>query len=57
MKMKWIKQDYKGNKQIWYSADVIKKIKYFVNHMINRCGQVVPYELTEIIKLIESEDK
>lgn len=55
--MKWIKQDYKGNKQILYSADVIKKIKYFVNHMINRCGQVVPYELTEIIKLIESEDK
>lgn len=54
--MKWIKKDCYGKEQIWHSADVIKNIKYFVNHMINRCGQVVPYELTEILKLIESEE-
>lgn len=23
--MKWIKQDYKGDEQVWYSADVVKK--------------------------------
>jgi hypothetical protein len=25
--MKWIRKDYKGNPQIWYSGDVIEKIK------------------------------
>lgn len=24
--MKWITTDYKGNKKVWYSEDVIKKI-------------------------------
>lgn len=25
--MKWITTDYKGNKKVWYSEDVINKIK------------------------------
>lgn len=25
--MKWTTQDYKGNKQVWYSEDMIEKIK------------------------------
>ena len=25
--MKWVKRDYKGNEQIWYSADFVEKIK------------------------------
>ena len=24
--MKWVTTDYKGNKKVWYSEDVIKKI-------------------------------
>ena len=25
--MKWVTKDYKGNQQVWYSEDVIEKIK------------------------------
>ena len=48
--MKWVKEDYKGNPQTWYSGDVIEKIK-------DICVRK-PYQAIEkILKLIESEDK
>lgn len=28
--MKWIRNDYKGNPQVWYSEDVINKYRNFL---------------------------
>lgn len=71
--MKWITKDYKGNEQIWYSGDVIRKIENMILKNIdgdtcsrcdgcgyhNGCGDkhCAVYQANEIIKLIESEDK
>lgn len=27
--MKWITKDYKGNKQVWYSGDILDRIREF----------------------------
>lgn len=50
----WITTDYKGDKQVWYSADVIEKIVDMC-HDINGLGAKTLAE--EILKIIESEDK
>ena len=51
--MKWITTDYKGDKQIWYSEDVIEKIKYIVKHSLCKYTPDVQYTLDEILKIIE----
>ena len=65
-KMKWIKTDYKGNEQIWYSDDVIQSIMStcikngIVNHYDakgNLIAQTGNPLAAKIIKIIESEDK
>jgi hypothetical protein len=33
--MKWITTDYKGNKQVWYSEDIITKIEDFCQEEID----------------------
>lgn len=69
--MKWVKQDIYGNEQIWYSSDVIEKIKEMILKNIpadtcsrcdgcgyyDGCGDkhCAVYQANEIIKLIESE--
>lgn len=64
--MKWIKTDYKGNEQIWYSDDVIQSIMStcikngIVNHYDakgNLIAQTGNPLAAKIIKIIESEDK
>lgn len=35
--MKWITTDYKGNKKVWYSEDVINKIKGMCNYVLYAC--------------------
>lgn len=37
--MKWIKKDIYGNKQVWYSEDVINTIKEYINSYKNNCKQ------------------
>lgn len=63
--MKWINKDYKGEEQIWYSGDVIEKIKqtcynFGLIHHKNAFGQVIAAEANplaaKIIRIIESED-
>lgn len=64
--MKWVKADYKGNEQIWYSDDVIQSIMSacikngIVNHYDakgNLIAQTGNPLAAKIIKIIESEDK
>ena len=48
--MKWIRENYKGEKVVWYSADVIEKIEYLCLRM--------PYQAIEkILEIIENEDE
>ena len=70
--MKWVRKDYKGNPQVWYSGDVIEKIKNMIiknvrNDQCSRCDgcgyydgcydkSCAFYQLHKIIELIESED-
>ena len=63
--MKWVKTDYKGNEQIWYSDDVIqnimrkKKKNGIVNHYDakgNLIAQTGNPLAAKIMKIIESED-
>ena len=63
--MKWVKTDYKGNEQIWYSDDVIQSIMNtcikngIVNHYDakgNLIAQTGNPLATKIMKIIESED-
>jgi len=62
--MKWIKQDIYGNEQIWYSGDVIEKIKeeclnnalLYHQYGVTPVGMVNPV-IQRIYQIIESEDK
>lgn len=50
--MKWITQNYKGEEQIWYSNDVILKIK-----LLCQCINLDSINLSkEILEIIENED-
>lgn len=62
--MKWVKQDYKGNEQIWYSADFVEQIRQTcydsgllrVRNALGKTIGVEPNPLAgKIIRLIESE--
>lgn len=52
--MKWTTINYKGEKQTWYSADVIERI-----HKIAKgCNYLDDREaMSTILDIIESEDK
>lgn len=60
--MKWTTINYKGNKQTWYSQDVIQKIIEKCDRYIKcKCqsqechlGQIIV--ATDILQVIESED-
>ena len=61
--MKWVKTDYKGNEQIWYSDDVIQSIisacvkNGIVNHydargnIIAQTGNPLTAKIMKIIEL------
>lgn len=61
--MKWVKTDYKGNEQIWYSDDVIQSIMNacikngIVNHydakgnIIAQTGNPLTAKIMKIIEL------
>lgn len=50
--MKWTKTDCFGNKQVWYSEDVIERIKKIViKHLYNNP------KLEEILEVIKNENK
>ena len=34
--MKWIRENYKGEKVVWYSGDVIEKIKEIAKHCMKQ---------------------
>ena len=64
--MKWVKTDYKGNEQIWYSDDVIQSIMStcvkngIVKHYDakgNLIAQTGNPLAAKIMKIIESENK
>lgn len=48
--MKWVMTNYKGDEQIWYSGDVIEKIKESLQ------GEYSSTAL-KVLKIIESEEK
>lgn len=37
--MKWIKQDIYGNKQVWYSQDIIDQIKGYIEDYKSNCDK------------------
>lgn len=46
--MKWVTTDYKGNKKVWYSEDVINRIRkefeeLFNQYVKNKDKQLEPY--------------
>ena len=49
--MKWCTEDYKGNPRVWYSGDVIDKIKEYC------LAQNLKYDTTalDILQIIEEE--
>lgn len=52
--MKWTMINYKGEKQTWYSADVIERIR----KIANECNYLDDREaMSTILDIIESEDK
>lgn len=61
--MKWVKEDYKGNPQTWYSGDVIEKIyriaKWASNYYNNKNDDVLQCaeKHQRIVDIIEREDK
>lgn len=50
--MKWIKQDFYDNHQVWYSEDVINKIKDICNIYKDKEHCAI-----QVMEIIESEDK
>ena len=48
--MKWVTKDYKGNPQVWYSGDVVEKIK---ERLKDECSSTA-LDVLQIIK--ESEE-
>lgn len=52
--MKWIKKDIYGNKQVWYSGDVIDKIKKIVEPMTKQYSY--DPDLEEILGIIKDND-
>lgn len=71
--MKWIRENYKGEKVAWYSGDVIEKIedcaiKVYLARHCNNCDGVGydcgcrdtdcgTYQANKILEIIESEEK
>lgn len=53
--MKWIKKDIYGNEQVWYSEDIIEKIKSIIKPMTKQYSY--DPDLDKILEIIESEDK
>lgn len=45
--IKWIKKDCKGNKQVWYSEDVLINILGCINRYLN-----MPYQITHVVPLV-----
>ena len=52
--MKWIKKDIYGNKQVWYSGDVIDKIEKIVEPMTKQYSYAP--DLEEILEIIKDND-
>lgn len=51
--MKWITKDYQGNKKVWYSANIIEKIK----NICEKCNYLDDREaISNILEIIESEN-
>lgn len=51
--MKWVTKGYQGNKQVWYSADVIEKIY----KLAKECNYLDDREaISNILNIIESEN-
>lgn len=62
--MKWVKRDYKGNTQTWYSADFVEQIRQTcydsgLIHHKNKFEELVAVEgnplAAKILRIIESE--
>ena len=56
---KWVRENYKGEKVVWYSGDVIEKIKELAKSVYD--DEENEYQASgvcwEILKIIESEDE
>lgn len=52
--MKWVTTDYKGNKKVWYSENVIKKIKFMCQSANCLGKQYIP---TQILDFLNEVDK
>ena len=51
--MKWVKKDYRGNGQTWYSGDVVEKIY----KIAKECNYLDDREaISDIIEVIEYEN-
>lgn len=52
--MKWITTDYKGNKKVWYSEDIIQRIDKLAKEY---CKQKIhDPDIDKIVELIKCED-
>lgn len=51
--MKWVKKDYRGNEQTWYSGAVVERIY----KIAKECNYLDDREaISDILNIIESED-
>lgn len=70
--MKWVTKNYKGEKVVWYSEDVIKKIKIYCECQNDDCGKCClndtcqeerdfcegkVFVASDILRIIEGEDQ
>ena len=51
--MKWAKKDVWGNEKIWYSGEVLEKIKEFVHEVIKKRPHSDNTIFENILKIIE----
>ena len=49
--MKWVRKDYKGEEQVWYSGDLIDRIVSFIQH-----NDHLPPREAKILKIIEESE-
>lgn len=55
--MKWITTDYKGNKKVWYSEDVIEKTKQLAKDYLTDCQGFKCDAMNEILQILDEVEQ
>lgn len=55
--MKWITTDYKGDKKVWYSEDVIEKTKQLTKDYLTDCQGFKCDAMNEILQILDEVEQ